>query len=242
MPNGGRLSIEISEETIDVDYAQLYPEVRTGRYVAISVTDTGTGMSKDVQERAFEPFFTTKAVGSGTGLGLSMVYGFVKQSAGHVQIYSEPGHGTTVRIYLPIARDEDSRQAPTEPAPADPLAQGETVLVVEDDPRVRRVTVARLRELGYAVCEADSGPAALATLSKGQSFDLLFTDMVMPGGLTGVELAERVRSEQPHMKVLFTSGYAEPETIKQGQGAAAQWLRKPYTRTDLARKLREVLD
>jgi PAS domain S-box-containing protein len=240
MPTGGKLVIELSEATLDADYAQAHPEVRIGRYLALAVTDTGIGMSKEVQERAFEPFFTTKSAGTGTGLGLSMVYGFVKQSAGHVQLYSEPGHGSTIRIYLPLAGEGAEPELQDEARL--PRAKGETILVVEDDPRVRRVTVARLRELGYAVTEADSGPAAIEILASRPKLDLVFTDVVMPGGLTGFDVAEQARAEQAGVKVLFTSGYAEPEIIRRGQGENARWIRKPYTRADLARKLREVLD
>ena len=239
--SGGRLDIEVSAAVIDADDAPLYPDVRPGHYVAIAVTDTGVGMSREVQERAFEPFFTTKPVGSGTGLGLSMVYGFVKQSGGHLQIYSEPGQGTTVRICLPAALDAEERATAPNRAP-DPVARGETILVVEDDPRVRRVTVARLKELGYEVVEADGGPAALDLLDAEPALDLLFTDVVMPGGLTGFDLAERARARRPDLKVLFTSGYAAPDTIRQGRGETAHWLHKPYTRADLAWKLRDVLD
>ena len=160
MPRGGRLTIEISHARLDADYAQMYPEVRTGRYVLIAVTDTGEGMSEEVRQRAFEPFFTTKPTGAGTGLGLSMVYGFVKQSGGNIQLYSELGGGTTVRVFLPLAE----AFSPTAAAPAsivehDAMRGGsETILVVEDDPRLRRVVTRRLRSLGYQVIEAENGP------------------------------------------------------------------------------------
>ena len=241
MPTGGRLTIAVENAEIDVDYARLNPEVRTGRYVVVSVTDTGTGMSEEVQRRAFEPFFTTKEVGAGTGLGLSMVYGFAKQSNGHLQLYSEPGHGTTVRIYLPRGQD------PTAGAEREPLneyipAGGETVLVVEDEPRVRRLTVTRLRDLGYTVLEAANGPEALELVQQHPEIDLVFTDVVMPGGMTGADVAREIQAKQPDVKILFTSGYAEPDIVRKGIAKGAFWLKKPYTAADLARTLRSILD
>ena len=243
MPGGGKLSIAAENAELDLDYVRLNPEARPGRYIVIAVTDTGSGMSKEVQERAFEPFFTTKDVGAGSGLGLSMVYGFAKQSGGHVSLYSEPGHGTTIRIYLPRAAvEDDDAQALAPESPMESFqARGEVVLVVEDEPRVRRMTVARLQDLGYRVLDAANGPAALAVLEASGHVDLLFTDMVMPGGLTGADLAERVQAQRPGVKVLFTSGYAEPDVVKRGQVAGSEWLRKPYTAADLARTLRAVL-
>ncbi|MBV9220045.1 MAG: PAS domain S-box protein, partial [Methylobacteriaceae bacterium] len=212
MPRGGGLTIEISATRLDADYAQMYPEVRTGRYVLIAVTDTGAGMTAEVRQRAFEPFFTTKPAGAGSGLGLSMVYGFVKQSGGNVQLYSEPGRGTSVRIFLPLAETE---RQPKEPMALDGdgrILQGgsQCILVVEDDARVRRVAVARLRSLGYQVIEADNGAAALATLAKHPEIAMIFTDVVMPGGMSGDELAEAAIAARPGLKILFTSGYAEP--------------------------------
>jgi PAS domain S-box-containing protein len=243
MPKGGRLIVETARAEIDSDYAAAYADVAPGRYVTLSVTDTGTGMSPEVRERAFEPFYTTKGAGAGTGLGLSMVYGFVKQSGGHVQLYSELGHGTTVRVYLP-ARGENSgaEGRPTDVSATRP-ACSETILVVEDDPRVRRVSVRRLKELGYTVIEADSGPAALKIIESGERFDILFTDIIMAGGMTGVDLARNVRRQRPDLKILFTSGYAEPAILKGGvltEGAG--WLGKPYSISELDGKLRELLD
>jgi PAS domain S-box-containing protein len=242
MPDGGRLLIETSEVEIDEDALAVHVEVVPGPYAMLAVTDTGTGMTAEARQRAFEPFFTTKGPGGGSGLGLSMVYGFVKQSGGHVQIYSELGHGTTVRLYLPI-RDHDGRLAASRAArPAD-VVGGETILVVEDDQRVRRVSVRRLKELGYKVIETDSGPAALRMLDQGNPIDLVFTDMVMPGGMTGLDLAREVRRRRPALKVLFTSGYADPAMMAGGTLTAEDgWLGKPYSRADLASKLRELLD
>ncbi len=240
MPRGGRLTIDVSPAKLDADYAQMYPEVRTGRYVLIAVSDTGSGMSEAVRRRAFEPFFTTKPMGAGTGLGLSMVYGFVKQSGGHIQIYSEMGHGTSVRIFLPVADaaaaadEERGMQTPELPKGS------ETILLVEDDPRLRRVLSRRLRSLGYQVFEAGNGAAALAELAERPEVALLFTDMVMPGGMTGLELAEAALAVRPSLKILFTSGYAEPAIARLGQQKGA-WLKKPYTAEELAETIREVL-
>jgi len=227
---------------LDADYAQTYPDIRTGRYVLITVTDTGSGMSEEVRRRAFEPFFTTKPTGAGTGLGLSMVYGFVKQSGGNIQIYSEVGRGTSVRVFLPLAEGVGASAAPTAiQAPEADLPRGaETVLLVEDDPRLRRVLSKRLRSLGYEIIEADSGAAAMAQIAIRPEVAMIFTDMVMPGGMTGYDLAQAARTIKPDIKILFTSGYAEPAVARIGLKAGA-WLKKPYTADELAEKVREVL-
>ncbi|MEO8882937.1 MAG: PAS domain S-box protein [Devosia sp.] len=243
MPKGGRLTIEISRSRVDVDYAQMYPEVRPGDYVLISVTDTGEGMSAEVKQHAFEPFFTTKEPGSGTGLGLSMVYGFVKQSGGHVQLYSDEGRGTSVRLFLPAA---EAARTPKQAFPVGQKggrAQGgrETILVVEDDARVRRVAVARLVDAGYTIVEAATGAEALTRLATNPAIKLLFTDVVMPGGMNGDELAKEVRFRRPDVKILFTSGYAEP-AVAGRERALGSWLRKPYTAQELSQKMRELLD
>jgi PAS domain S-box-containing protein len=240
MPRGGNLTIDISQARLDADYAQMYPEVRTGRYVLIAVTDTGSGMSEEVRQRAFEPFFTTKPTGAGTGLGLSMVYGFVRQSGGNIQIYSELERGTSVRIFLPLAEAvQTSGELAPGAAEMGAMPRGsETILVVEDDARVRRVTTARLRSLGYEIIEADSGAAALLLLAAHPKIAMIFTDVVMPGGMNGDELAEAALAANPDLKVLFTSGYAEPAVARLGAGA---WLKKPYTAADLAEKVREIL-
>ena len=241
MSRGGQLSIDVSGVRLDADYAQMYPEVRTGRYVLVTVTDTGAGMSEEVRRKAFEPFFTTKPVGAGTGLGLSMVYGFVKQSGGHIQLYSEVGRGTSVRIYLPYAEGAAAERGPATDAKRADLPKGsETILLVEDDPRLRRVLSRRLRSLGYEVIEADNGAGALAELAARPNIELVFTDMVMPGGMTGFELAQAAQALKPEVRILFTSGYAEPAIARLGLSAGA-WLKKPYTADELAEKVREVL-
>lgn len=243
MSHGGTLVVEAENIEIDADYARAHPEVRPGRYVAVAVTDSGAGMAPAVRDRAFEPFFTTKPPGAGTGLGLSMVYGFVKQSGGHAQLYSELGHGTTVRLYFPqVAPSRSSSARSSEQEPTEFPAQGETILVVEDEARVRRMTCARLRELGYKILEAENGPAALGLIKTAAKIDLLFTDMIMPGGMTGADLAEEAGKLRPDLKVLFTSGYAEPEIVRREMSEGAEWLKKPYTAHTLARKLRQILD
>jgi PAS domain S-box-containing protein len=245
MPRGGSLTIEISRVHLDVDYAQMYPEVRTGDYVVIAVTDTGFGMTDEVKLHAFEPFFTTKDVGLGSGLGLSMVYGFVKQSGGHLQIYSEVDHGTSVRIFLPAIEEVVGSNADGSLASAKPgavLRGHEKILVVEDDSRVRRVTVARLNDAGYEVIEAASGPEAIELLEVHPEIRLLFTDIVMPGGMHGNELADIARALKPEIKVLFTSGYAEPSVAGKEFVNKENWLKKPYTAAELAARLRSLLD
>jgi signal transduction histidine kinase len=241
MPSGGRLTIETANAHIDQAYAALHPDVAPGQYVMIAVADTGTGMAPEVAARAFEPFFTTKPVDKGTGLGLSMVYGFVKQSGGHVKIYSEPGTGTTVKLYLPRAAGDGAAAVPA--AKTETPRGSERVLVVEDDADVRAYAERQLTELGYAVTAVGSGPAALALLRREPAFDLLFTDIVMPGGMNGRELAQAVTREWPRLKVLYTSGYAENSVIHHGHlEPGVVLLPKPYRRAELAAKVRAVLD
>ncbi len=244
MPRGGRLTVEISSIHLDADYARSYPEVRTGDYVLIAVTDTGEGMSPEVRQRAIEPFFTTKGIGAGTGLGLSMVYGFVKQSGGHVQIYSEVGQGTSVRLFLP-ARYEEGAEAPEsrQDEASESLLRGhETILVVEDNERVRKVAVARLKSAGYQVLEASAGAEALDVLQAHPEVELLFTDIVMPGGMSGIDLAREVKRSRLDIKVLFTSGYADDGIIGRDSHELGTWLNKPYTAKQLTTRLRELLD
>ena len=241
MPEGGRLIIETGNVSIDASMSEDLEGLPKGDYVRLSVADTGQGMPPAVRERAFEPFFTTKETGRGTGLGLSMIYGFAKQSGGHATIYSEPGRGTTVNIYLP--RHAESVAPETLPEEVGPAATGKTILVVEDDPRVRKLTVTRLESLGYATLVAADAHEALAVLGSGAEVDLVFTDLVMPGGLSGYELAHRVAAEWPHLPVLLTSGYAD-ELVRRDEDAIAHLkvLNKPYRLADLANAIAEALD
>jgi PAS domain S-box-containing protein len=243
MLSGGRLTISTANASLDEHYKSLHPEVASGEYVLIAITDDGEGMSKEVIERAFEPFYTTKEVGKGSGLGLSMVYGFVKQSNGHVAIYSEPGLGTTVRIYLPQAATKRSRPREQIPTDAASLPRGiETVLVVEDDPFVRNYSIKSVESLGYSVIAAVDGNDAMQKLRTDIHVDILFTDVVMPGGINGWELADLARQLRPGLPVLLTSGYAL-ETLVQHSGlrAGSVVLTKPFRKADLARRLREVV-
>ena len=243
MPDGGSLVIETANAEIDESGAAMLENLTPGDYVTLSVSDTGSGMTREVRDRAFEPFFTTKGTGSGTGLGLSMVYGFAKQSNGHALIDSEPGMGTNVKLYFPRVRSETATVVAARTTQTTPEGRGETILVVEDDPRVRAVTLNRLRELGYRTVEAADGPTALTCLTAGRPVDLLFTDIVMPGGLSGTELAAAARRRQPDLKILFTSGYAEPAVLrKHGQIDPTGLLRKPHNLAELATKVRRALD
>ena len=242
MGGNGRLTIEAGNASLDDDYAAQHSEVTPGQYVMIAVSDTGTGMSAEVMERAFEPFFTTKADGLGTGLGLSMVYGFVKQSEGHVKIYSEAGHGTTVRMYLPRTTAAEPALVPARTDP-DMLGGSETILVVEDDAQVRESVVDTLGGLGYRVLKAADAQSALTVLESGVPVDLLFTDVVMPGPLRSPELARRARVLQPDIEVLFTSGYTENAIVHGGRlDAGVALLSKPYRQEQLADKIRHMLN
>ena len=243
MPQGGRLTLETMNAYVDEAYAVTHAEVVPGQYVLISVSDTGVGMDADTIRRAFEPFFTTKPVGQGTGLGLSQVYGFVKQSGGHVKIYSEVGQGTTVKIYLPrLERSEEEHDAPAS-VPVPEGNAGETILVVEDDDNVRNYSVDALRDLGYRVVEAADGPSALRLLETKTPVDLLFTDVVLPGGMTGAQVAAQARKLRPGLKILFTTGYARNAIFHHGRlDKGVQLITKPFSFTDLAAKVRDVLD
>jgi CheY-like chemotaxis protein len=243
MPDGGRLTIETMNAHIDEAYSVSHAEVLPGQYVLISISDSGAGMTAETVSRAFEPFFTTKPVGKGTGLGLSQVYGFAKQSGGHVKIYSEVGQGTTVKMYLP--RFESAADEPTllQPAPIPEGSSQETILVVEDEASVRAYSVEALRELGYVVIEASDGPTAIRLLESGTQVSLLFTDVVLPGGMTGAQVAARARELRPGLKVLFTTGYARNAIFHHGRlDKGVQLLTKPFSLTDLAAKVRDILD
>jgi two-component system CheB/CheR fusion protein len=242
MPDGGRLMIATGNRTLDADYAAQHSEVIPGGYVMLEVSDTGCGMTREVMDRIFEPFFTTKGRDKGTGLGLSMVFGFIKQSGGHICVYSEPAIGTTFRLFLRRTTEEVPA---LEESPAVPLlhGRGETVLVVEDNAALRRVVVRQLEELGYRVLAAENAAAGLRLLDR-QSVDLLLTDVVMPGGINGRELARRARRRWPEIKIVFTSGFSEAR-LNGATGplaACSPLLSKPYRKEDLASAAREALD
>jgi PAS domain S-box-containing protein len=240
MPGGGTLTIETQNVSLDEDYAAHHVEVTPGDYVMLAVSDTGMGMAPDVIARAFEPFFTTKEEGKGTGLGLSQVFGWVKQSGGHIKIYSELGHGTTIKLYLPRARRQGEEKA-AEPEVATPKGD-ETIFVVEDNPNVRRTVVRQLHDLGYRTIEAESGAEAMREIRSGAAFDLLLTDVVMPGGMTGYQLADELRAERPGARLLFTSGYTELAAASNHHAMKEALLSKPYRKQDLGRAVRLALD
>jgi PAS domain S-box-containing protein len=241
MAGRGKLTIEAGNGSIDDDYAAKHVDVTPGQYVVVAVSDTGCGMPPEVIERVFDPFFTTKAPGEGTGLGLSMVHGFVKQSGGHVKIYSEIGHGTTVRLYIPRSRMREDE--PVDAAATEAVTGGtEVILLVEDDEDVRATAADMLSDLGYKVLKARSGDDAMVIIDSGASIHLLFTDVVMPGALGAAELARKVQLRLPGIPVLFTSGYTDNAIVHGGRlDDGIELLSKPYTRDELARKLRKVL-
>ncbi|MBX3501316.1 MAG: response regulator [Alphaproteobacteria bacterium] len=242
MPLGGRLMVETGNVELDEDYAAENPDARPGRYAMLAVTDTGTGMSRQVLEHVFEPFFTTKEVGKGTGLGLSMVYGFIKQSHGHIKIYSEVGQGTSVKIYLPAAAGQHAEDAPARGAA--PAGGGERVLLVEDDAQVRASVRRQLDSLGYRVSEVDSGEAARRLLGEDGAFafDLVLSDVVMPGKVNGIQLAEAIARTRPDVRIILMSGYTENAMLQDGRlGEGTRLLIKPFRKVELAQALREAL-
>ena len=243
MPDGGVLSIETGNVLLDEEYAANHIDVTSGDYVMLAVTDTGTGMTPEVAARALEPFFTTKPAGRGTGLGLSQVYGFVKQSGGHISIYSEPGRGTTVKLFLPRSAPSATEWQRDRIRSGAPPHGTEAILVVEDNPDVRRLVRRQLSELGYTVHEAGSGPEALKILRSALPLDLMFTDIVMPEGMTGYDLAGAARECRPGLRILFTSGYtaigAGQDLDSRGGGPL---LSKPYRKRELAHFVRAALD
>ena len=242
MPNGGRLTIETANAAVDDHYVRNHPEAIVGEYVVITVEDGGSGMPREVIERAFDPFYTTKGVGKGTGLGLSQVYGFVKQSGGHVAIYSEVGHGTIIRLYLPCSADETLASDAGRDDGEIEGARGEIVLVVEDEAGVRHVSVEALRELGYGVEQASGGHEALSLLAEMPRVDLLFTDVVMPD-MTGPQLAAAARALRPQLRVVFTTGYSRNAVLAAGDDEeVVAVLPKPFTLRQLGTKVREALD
>ena len=241
MEQGGKLTLETGNVYLDEAYAALDAEVLPGHYVMVAVSDTGSGIPEAIRDKVFEPFFTTKETGKGTGLGLSMVYGFVKQSNGHIKIYSEEGHGTSIKLYLPRAAGKTAGR--DLPAADEFNGSGETILVVEDDPLVRQYASAQLAQLGYRAILTANGPEALAEIEKGLAFDLLFTDVIMPGGMNGRQLADAARVQRPQLRVLFSSGYTEDALFHHGRlDPGVLLLPKPYRRSDLARMIRRALN
>lgn len=241
MPEGGRLRFEIENVAIDDDYVAQDANIDPGRYVRLCVTDNGIGMTPGQRARTFEPFFTTKPPGKGTGLGLSMVYGYVRQSGGHVAIYSEPGRGTSVALYFPVAGGTDD--APLRPGvPIEKAGRGEVVLVVEDDPVVRRLSEGRIAALGFEVIGAADADEAWSILSMRTDIAIVFSDLVMPGSMTGEELAHRIAVERPGVGVLLTSGFSGGMANLEGIEGAPRLLRKPYRQTDLARAFRALME
>jgi CheY-like chemotaxis protein/two-component sensor histidine kinase len=243
MPDGGHLTIETADAVLDESYAERDGEVVSGSYVMLAVTDTGTGIPKDVLDKVFDPFFTTKPVGEGSGLGLSMVHGFVKQSGGHIAIYSEEGEGTTVRLYFPQRKADGNVHLAQDADPDIPEGDGETILVVEDAADLRLSTVAALERLGYRVLDAGDADEAMGILSGDAKVDLLFTDIVLPHGMNGVELAARAQQRWAGLRAVYATGYAESAVLAGGRlDTNKDLLSKPYRRADLARHIRQALD
>jgi len=241
MPDGGVLTIEAGNVFLDEDYVASHAGTTTGDYVMLAVSDTGTGMPPDVVSRACEPFFSTKPMDRGTGLGLAQIYGWTKQSGGHLNIYSEVGKGTTIKLYLPRAKGPAGAEV-TPSVEATPVGN-ETVLIVEDNSEVRRVVVRQLEDLGYKTIQAGDAEEALDIIERGAAFDLLFSDVIMPGKMTGYDLADAVRERMPRTKILFASGYtAIVSQDGDGGSRAAPLISKPYPKQDLARAVREALD
>jgi nitrogen-specific signal transduction histidine kinase len=241
MPEGGKLTIEISNAYLDDEYCRHHEGIQPGQYVLIAVTDSGAGMSRETIDHAFEPFFTTKEAGKGTGLGLSQVYGFMKQSGGHVKIYSEPGEGTTIKLYLP-RREGDEADISSDSSEGSDRGQGETILIVEDDDGVRQYAAEILRDLNYQIIEAKDSATALRLLDAEKQFDLLLTDVVLPGK-NGRELADEVERKRPEVKIIFMTGYSRNAIVHHGRlDAGTELIPKPLIERSLARKIRQVLD
>jgi CheY-like chemotaxis protein len=242
MPDGGALTIETANKWLDERAARQH-DLPVGQYVSVCVTDTGVGMTPDVVAKAFEPFFTTKPLGQGTGLGLSMIYGFARQSGGHVRIYSEVGQGTTMCIYLPRhAGDAPSEDEGSPRASSEPAGEGEVVLLVDDDPTIRMLAGEVLTDAGYAVIEAPDGPSGLRILESNAKIDLLITDVGLPGGLNGRQVADAARTSRPDLKVLFITGYAENAVVGGGRLEKGMFLlSKPFEMELLAARIQEIL-
>jgi CheY-like chemotaxis protein len=245
MQGGGRLIIETRDVNLDADYCRVYPDLQPGEYLLLSISDTGTGMTLETMEHVFEPFFTTKPPGMGAGLGLSMVYGIVRQSGGYINVYSEVGKGSTFKIYLPIVASRGTA-VPEEAAPSLPsmVSGTETVLVVEDEAPLRRLVARVLGSLGYKVFVAGSGPEALELLDDlDQPPDLLLSDVILPGGMQGNEVAAAFVERIPGLPVLYVSGHARDAIVHSGRlNEGVNFLGKPFTPESLATKVREVLD
>src|SRR6267154_385685 len=241
MPNGGKLTLETKNVVLDENYAAMSSEVNPGNYVMIAVSDSGKGIPTSLLEKVFEPFYTTKDIGKGSGLGLSMVYGLVKQSNGHIRIYSEEGHGTTVKLYLPQAAGV-ADALPAEAGISEFVRGDESILIVEDDALVREYVVTQISRLGYDTLAANNAVEALAIINGPERIDLLFTDVIMPGGMNGRQLAIEAEMRRPGLKVLFTSGYTENAIVHHGRlDAGVLLLPKPYISSDLARMIRTAL-
>jgi len=245
MPNGGRLTIETSNAYLDEEYVSKTPEfLEPGQYVQIAVCDTGIGMTDEILQKAFEPFFTTKETGKGTGLGLSQVHGFVRQSGGHVRIYSEVGQGTTVKLYLPRATENViSPDTLDDYTQSGVIGGSERILVVEDDDSLREFSTGALIELGYRVIYAKSGPRALELLERESNIDLLFTDVILPDGMNGRQLADEARRRRPELRVLYTTGYTRNAIVHHGRlDRGINFIGKPFTFEQLARRVRAIFD
>jgi CheY-like chemotaxis protein len=240
MPEGGRITIETSNKWLDERGAR-ERGLTAGQFLSVCVTDTGVGIPKDILERIFDPFFTTKPTGEGTGLGLSMVHGFVRQSGGQVRVYSEPGAGTTMCLYLPRYVGEVEADVVQHPA-APGVGSGETVLVIDDEPTIRMLIADVLTEAGYRVVEAQDGPSGMRIVQSGQRLDLLITDVGLPGGMNGRQIADAARTDRPGLKVLFITGFAENAAIGAGHlPAGMEVITKPFQVTDLASKVSEII-
>lgn len=242
MPTGGQLIIATRNGHLDQDYIEKHPEVEAGEYVTIEISDTGQGMAPEIAERIFEPFYTTKGLGKGTGLGLSMVFGFVKQSAGHISVYSEPGLGTTFRLYLQPSQSSSQAIIVDAPPLQPDYKNEETVLVVEDNSKLRAVVVRQLEAVGLRVIEAGNAQMALDLMKEEPKIDLVFTDVVLPGDMDGYALARAIHEGYPHSKIIMTSGFPGMRFRETELGNTLPLLSKPYRKQDLIRIVREILD
>ena len=242
MPEGGRITIETANKWLDAR-AGAERDLAPGQYISICVTDSGTGIPKDIVDRIFDPFFTTKPIGQGTGLGLSMIHGFVRQSGGQVRVYSEVGHGTTMCLYLPRYSGPLDAEPTDADGPIPNTGAGETVLVIDDEPTVRMLIVEVLVEAGYTTLEAEDGPSGLKILESATRIDLLITDVGLPGGMNGRQVADAARRSRPNLKVLFVTGYAENAAVGNGHlEPGMEVITKPFVMADLADKISEMID